>query len=256
MGVRKGRYDDKTGTGTPTAAPARARTPAVVAGLVGGLTLAATVTIGGGAASPAWASSMAPRVADGATGGGLNTIVNGYSKISSKPFSATYHVVDATTHENENITFIQDPPKEAVISPNGSFYITPSAVTVCQGSGHLTCERVPTALLGPVDSLKELFSPGVLVETLKGIQGIVAAHQAGVNTSSATYGRLSSTCITLTGKKYATPVTYCAANSSGVMDHVNANGATISLTTFSSHPSASTVSPPAGAKITTVPKGV
>ena len=37
---------------------------------------------------------MAPRVADGGTGSGLNTIVNGYSKISSEPFSATYHLVD------------------------------------------------------------------------------------------------------------------------------------------------------------------
>ena len=123
--------------------------------------------------------------------------------------------------------------------------------------GSLTCESLPTALLGPVNALKELFSPGVLVDTLKGIQGIVAAHKAGVSTSSATYGRLSSTCVTLTGKKYATPVSYCAANSSGVMDHVNAKGEpTISLTTFSSHPSASTVSPPAGATITTVPKGM
>ena len=160
MGVRKGRHDDKTATATSAAALARARTPAVMAGLVGGLALAATVTIGGGAASPAWANSMAPRVADGGTGSGLNTIVNGYAKISSEPFSATYHLVDAKTHENENITFIQDPPKEAVISPNGSFYITPSAVTVCQGSGKLTCERVPTALLGPLTPSKSCFPPG------------------------------------------------------------------------------------------------
>ena len=40
------------------------------------------------------------------------------------------------------------------------------------------------------NALKELFSPGVLVDTLKGIQGIVAAHQAGVQHTSATYGRL------------------------------------------------------------------
>lgn len=255
MGVGQVRQDDKTATKLATAST-RLRRPAVTVGLLGGVAIVAAATIGGAAANPAWASSMAPRVADAGTGSGLNTIVKGYSKISGEPFSATYHVTDPKTGQNETVTFVQDPPKAAMITPNGSFYITPSAVTVCQGAGNLTCESLPTALLGPVNALKELFSPGVLVNTLKGIQGIVAAHKAGVSTSSATYGRLSSTCVTLTGKKYATPVSYCAANSSGVMDHVKANGATISLTAFSNHPSASTVSPPAGAKITTVPKGM
>jgi hypothetical protein len=254
MGEGQIRQDDKTATKVTTAT-ARLRPPAVMAGLLGGVAIVAA-TIGGAAANPAWASPMAPRVADAATGSGLNAIVKGYSKISGEPFSATYHLTDSKTRQNETVTFVQDPPKAAMITPNGSFYITPSAVTVCQGAGKLTCESLPTALLGPVNALKELFSPGVLVDTLKGIQGIVAAHEAGVSTSSATYGRLTSTCVTLTGRKYATPVSYCAANSSGVMDHVNVNGATISLTTFSNHPSASTVSPPAGATITTVPKGM
>jgi hypothetical protein len=242
----------------PSAPPRSPKVPKVIAGLAAGCALAAASAMVGAATSPAWASAKATRVADGGTSSGLSKVIEGYTKSSNATFSATYHIVDPKTGVNETITFAQSGGKEAIITAKGSFYITPKAVTACQGSGPVTCETLPSALLGTVDGLKELFSPGVLVETLKGINGLVATHVAGVNvaTASETYGHLSSTCATLTGKKFPTPVTYCAANSTGMMDHVISNGSTLSLTTYSSHPSASTFAPPAGAKIISLPKGV
>jgi hypothetical protein len=110
--------------------------------------------------------------------------------------------------------------------------------------------------LASINALKELFSPGVIVNNLKGIKGIMAEHPQGfsASTSSATYDRLGSTCIHLSGQKLSTPVTYCAANSSGVLDHAQANGNSITLTAFTQHPAASAFSPPAGAKVTTISK--
>jgi hypothetical protein len=239
----------------PPRTPKVRQAPRVVAGLAAGCALAATSAIVGATTSPAWAGAKATRVADGGTSSGLNKVIEDYTKNSNATFSATYHIVDAKTGVNETITFAQSPGKEAIITAKGSFYITPKAVTACQGSGPVTCENLTSALSGTVDGLKELFSPGVLVETLKSIDGLVATHVSGVNvaTSSATYSHVSSTCATLTGKKFPTPVTYCAANSTGMMDHVISNGSTLTLTTYSSRPSASTFAPPAGAKIISIP---
>jgi hypothetical protein len=257
--VKGGRKDMtvfERGPGPVIVPPARPRRLAVAVGLVAGFAVAGTSVLGAVAASPAWAKEKAVRVADGGTSSGLQKVVEGYTRSSGATFSATYHLVDPKTGVNETVTFAQSGDKEAIITPKGSFYITSKTITACQGSGQVTCESVPTALIGPVDGLKELFSPGVLVESLEGIEGMVAAHEAGVSTSSATYSKMSSTCVKLSGKKFTTPVTYCAADSSGVMDHVNVNGNTISLTKYSTHPASSTFAPPAGAKMITIPKGV
>jgi hypothetical protein len=230
----------------------RSRTPAATAGLVAGLALVASLT-GAAAANTAWAGTKSST----GTGSGVGKIVQEYTKSSDATFSATYHVVDSASHTNETITFAQSPPKEAIITPKGSFYINRSVVTVCEGAGQVTCETLPSSLGGVLDGFKQMFAPGNLVNNLKGIEGTIAAHQAGVtvSTSSATYNGLSSTCLLLRGSKYPTPVTYCAANSSGVVDHVDVNGSTITLTAYSSHPSASTFAPPAGAKVVSLPKG-
>lgn len=242
----------------PMRTPRAPKAPRQIAMLTAGFALAATSAMVGLSTGPAWAGAMGTRVADGGTSSGLNKVIEGYTKSSNATFSATYHIVDPKTGVNETVTFAQSAGKQAIITPKGSFYITPKSVTACQGSGPVTCETLPTALLGTVDGFKELFSPGVLVETLKGISGLAATHISGVNvaTSSETYSHVSSTCATLTGKKFPTPVTYCASNSTGMMDHVISNGSTITLTTSSSHPSASTFAPPAGAKIIKLPKGI
>ena len=110
MGVGQVRQDDKTATKLATATT-RLRRPAVTVGLLGGVAIVAAATIGGAAANPAWASSMAPRVADAGTGSGLNTIVKGYSKISGEPFSATYHVTDPRQARTRPSRLSRTPPR-------------------------------------------------------------------------------------------------------------------------------------------------
>ena len=121
---------------------------------------------------------------------------------------------------------------------------------MCQGSGaSATCESLPTTLGHSLSAITNLFSPGVLTTTLEGIEAQAAAHVAGisVHTSTATYGGLASSCVTLQGAKPAASVTYCVANSSGILTYSSTNGTTVTLTAFTANPPASTFSPPSGA---------
>jgi hypothetical protein len=238
-------------SGSNTVRSARHSLHVLAAVLAGGVALSATATV----AAPASAAALA-RVADATTASGVGTVVQGFTKSAKATFSATYHVVNPTTKENDSITFAQTATQEAIVTPKGSFYITPTSVTECSGTGTVTCAKLPPVLVAAVGDLKELFSPGVLVDTIQGIQAVSAKHPAGVSvsTTSAKYDKLGSTCITLKGGRVKTPVTYCAANSTGVLDHANSNGSTLTLTSFSAHPSASTFAPPKGAKVITVSK--
>ncbi len=111
-------------------------------------------------------------------------------------------------------------------------------------------------LTSSLTGLTDLFSPAILTNTLKGIQSEEAAHVGViVNKSSATYGGLSSTCVTVKGSAQPSAVTYCAADSSGILTYANAGGSTVTLTAFSTNPPASTFSPPAGATVQTIPAG-
>jgi hypothetical protein len=228
---------------------------ALAAVLAGGVALTATGAVSGLVAAPASASALS-RVADATTASGVGTVVQGLTKSAKATFSATYHVVNPTTKENESVTFAQTATEEAIVTPKESFYVTQTAVTECSGTGTVTCVKLPPVLVAAVGDLKELFSPGVLVDTIQGIQAVAAKHPGGVSvtTSSAKYDRLGSTCITLKGGNVKIPVTYCAANTTGVLDHANSNGSTLTLTSFSAHPSASTFDPPKGAKVIAVSK--
>jgi hypothetical protein len=244
----------------PPRRPARQDLPALLAFLAGAGILASTAALGMAQASPAGASAMVSNTTSPSPTAGLGTVLNGITKSSNETFSATYQIVNPTSKENVTVTFAQSAGKEAVLTSKGSFYITSSSVTVCEGAGDKSCTKLPTALVGPaltsVDALKELFSPGVIVNNLKGIKGIMATHPHGysASTSSQTYDRLGSTCIHLSGAKLSAPVTYCAANSSGVLDHAQSNGNSITMTAFTQHPATSSFSPPAGAKVVTVSK--
>ena len=241
----------------------RARSLAVVCALVGGLVLAAcssssssstttTSRTATGSSAPASTSS-----ASGGSASALKTVEDGITKSAGSTFSATYLTAHGATGQSQTVTFAQSPPKSAVITPNGSFYLSGSSVTECQGSGSsATCTSLPADLTGTLSGLTDLFSPGILTNTLKGIQAQEAAH-AGVivNQSSGTYGGLASTCVTVKGPNKPSALTYCAANSSGILTYANANGSTVTLTAFSTNPPASTFSPPAGATVQTIPGG-
>jgi hypothetical protein len=184
--------------------------------------------------------------------------VNGVSKSSSDTFSATYLTSEASTGKSQTVTFAQSPPKSAVITPDGSFYIDGTSMTECQGSGSsATCTTLPSSMAGTVSGLTNLFNPAVIVNTLKGVEAEASAHSAGyvISTSTGTYGGQVSKCVTAKGTSEPTPVTYCGSTSNGVLTYVNANGNTVTLQAYSANPPASTFEPPAGATVKTIPAG-
>jgi hypothetical protein len=238
---------------------------ALAAALAGGLVLAACSSSSTGSTattSPTSNASTGGTTATTAAPKGpddtLKSVVDGITRSAGDTYSVTYLTSHSSTGQSQSVTFAQSPPKSAVITPNGSFYLDGSSVTECQGSGSsATCTTLPSTMTGSLSDLTNLFSPGILTATLKGIQAEAAAHAAGVSvsTSSGTYGGLGSTCITVKSAAQPAAVTYCAANSSGVLTYANTNGSTVTLTAYTANPPASTFSPPAGATVQTLPAG-
>jgi hypothetical protein len=203
-------------------------------------------------------STTTTTASGGGSGSGINSLVNAVSKSSGATFSATYSTTQASTGKTQTVTFAQSPPKSAIITPSGSFYVNGSAITECQGSGSsATCTTLPSSMTSVVSGLTDLYSPSIIVSAIKGVQAQAAAHSAGyvIGTSTATYGGLASDCVTAHGTAQPTPVTYCGSTADGVLTYVNANGNTVTLQSYSSNPPASTFAPPAGATIQTLPAG-
>jgi len=229
--------------------------------LAGGLLVAAcssgssstTTTAASGTSSSSTTAASAGR-----SSSGLDSLVNGVSKSTGATFSATYLTTQASTGKSQTVTFAQSPPKSAIITPSGSFYIDATSITECQGSGSsATCTTLPSSMSSVVSGLTNLFSPATILSDLKAVEAQATAHIAGyvISTSSATYGGLSSKCVTAKGTAEPTPVTYCGSTSNGVLTYVNAGGNTVTLQSYTANPPASTFAPPAGATVQTIPAG-
>ena len=235
---------------------------AAAASLLAGGLLAAACSSGSSSttttAAPGTTTSTSTAASGGGSNSGLTSLVNGVSKSSGATFSATYLITQASTGKSQTVTFAQSPPKSAIITPNGSFYIDATSITECQGSGSsASCTTLPSSLSSTVTGLTNLFNPATIVSALKGVEALAAAHSAGyvIGTSSATYGGQASNCVTAKGTSEPTPVTYCGSTSNGVLTYVNAGGNTVTLQSYSASPPATTFAPPAGATVQTIPAG-
>jgi len=229
---------------------------AAAASLLAGGLLVAACSSGSSSTATTASSTSTTAASGGGSSTGLDSLVNGVSKSSGATFSATYLTAQASTGKSQTVTFAQSPPKSAIITPSGSFYINGTSITECQGSGSsATCTTLPSSMSSVVSGLTDLLSPATIVNDLKGVQAQAVAHSAGyvISTSSATYGGLASTCVTAKGTSEPTPVTYCGSTSNGVLTYVNADGNTVTLQSYSANPPASTFAPPAGATVQTVP---
>jgi hypothetical protein len=224
-----------------------------VAATAVGLTACSSSTGSSATTAPSSGSSTT-RAAGGGSGSGLDSVVRSISNSKDATFSATYKSVSG--QNGQTVTFAQSPPKSAVVTPSGSFYVDGSSVVECQGSGSsATCTSLPSSLTGSLTGLTDLFSPITLTSTLKGLEA--ESHAAGfdVHTSSATYAGLPSTCITARGPSQPNAVTYCAARSTGILTYSDTGTSSVTLTAFSANPPASTFAPPPGATVQTVPSG-
>ena len=235
----------------------------VAAVLAGGLALAAcsssasssttTTTSGSGGTTTTAASSGG----GSSSGSGLSSVLGGINKSSNATFSATYTLTEASTGKTETITFAQQPPKSAIITSNGSFYVNGTTVTECQGSGSTaTCTSLPSSMTSSLSALTGLFSPTSLATSLKAVQAESNAAGYSIATSTATYGGLASKCVTVKGPSVPNGAIYCGSTSSGVLTYTSAAGNTVTLQSFTSNPPASTFAPPAGATVQTLPAGV
>jgi len=234
--------------------------PAVVAVVAAGLALAAcssSSTSAPPSTASAGGSSSATTTATGGGGlGGLRAVVNRISDSATKAYSATYQLVEGS--QTQSITFAQDPPKTAVITPSGSFFINGTSITQCEGSGSsATCTSLPSSLTSELSGITDLFSPTALTGSLKGLEAQAQAKADGVTvtTSSANHAGLDSTCFTIAKASLGSKDTYCASNSNSVLTYVSTSTATITLTAFTANPPASTFAPPAGATVNTIPGG-
>jgi hypothetical protein len=224
--------------------------------LAGGLALAACSSSSTGSPSTTTTpSGGSATTSAGGSSSGLSSVVNRISSSSVRTFSTTYQI--NANGQNQTITFAQAPPKSAVITPSGSFYISGSSITECQGSdSSATCTSLPSGLTNTLSGLTDLFSPTSLSTTLKGLETLAAAKAGvSVSSSSATYGGLRSTCFTLSKSSGGSSFTYCAADSNGILTYSSAAGSTVTLASYSASPPSSTFSPPAGATINTIPGG-
>jgi hypothetical protein len=252
-----------TSTSTERVRLARRATWAAMAALAAGALL--TACSSGSASSPTTVTgSVAPpgtTATTTATGGAKNALEAVEHKITrttGATFSVSYDIAHGAAGPSQSVTFAQSPPKSAVVTPTESFYINGSTVTSCQGSGSsATCGSLPASTSDMVDGFTNLFSPGVLAKSLRAIEAKAEAHAAGVSvtTSSATYGGLASTCVIARSPSQPTPVTFCAADSSGILTYTNTSGVTVTLTAYTPSPPASTFLPPAGANVVKLPAG-
>ena len=164
-----------TSTSTMRARPARRTTWTAVAALAMGAILTAC---GSGSANPptkAGSSSAAGTTASTAATGGadnaLKAVEDRITKTTGATFSVSYQIAHGAAGPSQSVTFAQSPPKSAVVTPTGSFYINGSSVISCQGSGgSTTCGSVPSSTSDAVDGFTNLFSPGVLAKSLRAIQ--------------------------------------------------------------------------------------
>jgi hypothetical protein len=210
------------------------------------------------AACSSSSSSSSTTASTGGSGSGLDSLVSGITKSSNATFSATYVITEASTGKTETVTFAQSPPKSAVSTTGGSFYIDGTSITECQGTGSTaTCTTLPSTMSSLVTGITDLFSPNVIADSLKGVKAAAAAKGAGyvISTSSATYGGQSSTCVRAKGASEPTPVVYCGSRSNGILTYLNADGNTVTLQAYTANPPASTFAPPAGATMQTLPAG-
>jgi hypothetical protein len=191
-------------------------------------------------------------------------------------FSAVYQLegtTNGTQTQDESVTFAQDPSKKevALVTPNGSFYLSPSKTLFCRAAGgKLMCTQLPESLLSEMSSIKNLFAPGEIKSDIDSLQTEASAHGYTLSSYSQSFGwtgpgtsggaTYASNCIKVTGPKLVGAGIFCASSSFGVLTYshgASSGGKTDTITIhaggYTSNPPASTFAPPPGTTIITIP---
>jgi hypothetical protein len=211
-----------------------------------------------------------PASAKGLTQSQINAIEKNLNHGKKLTFSATYTAVNGT--QKSTVTIAQAPPKSdfssgtsSVINNGKTTYICSSnggsgstgssGNTGSSGGGKESC--ITESGANPLLSLEDLFSPSVALAALNEAKSAAVARALGVHLteSSGNYAGQSATCFSVSERGKGSGK-YCVTKQ-GILAYATTanNGSTnyFELTKYSSNPSSSLFSPPAGATTVTTP---
>ncbi len=218
----------------------RARRRWVVAAVVGaGVSLAACSS---SSTSSSNGSATSPKV--DSTVRSLTTKASGSSSLT---YSATYRLT--TGPRSQSVTFSQDPPNVALRTATTTIYSNGTSVIQCRkGLVKPFCTSTPFSATNILVRLTDQYSSSGVSAALG-----VLKRGSDVTTSTATHGGLPSTCVTADNTSFGAQVTYCVADSIGILTYIGGPSNTVALTHYSANPEASVFSPPVGSTVVSTP---
>ena len=155
---------------------------------------------------------------------------------SSLTYSATYRIT--TGQQNQSVTYSQDPPNAALRTRTTTIYSNGTSVIQCRkGLVKPFCTSSPFSSANILVRLTDQYSPSGLSSALG-----VLKRGSDVTTSTATHGGLPSTCVTADDTSFGSQVTYCVADSIGILTYIGGASNTVALTHYSANPAASVFS--------------
>jgi hypothetical protein len=203
-----------------------------------------STTAGGGSSTTSGSSSTASK---------LTAFESNVQSAKSGTFKLSYALTSSTS--NSTLTFEQLPPKYLFSIGGASatdIVDTGTGTYACSGqAGHEYCYSFSTAT-NPFASLLNVVTGASVLSTLHSVQSSLAAKLQGVQVSfsNQTFAGQSSQCVS--GTYQGNSFKYCVTNS-GVLAYAGGSGSksfgSISLSSYSTSPSASDFALPVGATV-------
>ena len=189
----------------------------------------------------------------------LKALTNSVNRAKHLTYAATYTAVAGG--QTSTVTIAQEPPKSNFSSSGGQVindgthtYYCPAGGSTgnvgSSGGGKATCISVKGS--NPLLGLEAAFSPTVALNAFAEARLGLVSRLLGikVSSSSATFAGQPSTCITVAVRGHSAK--YCVTKQ-GVLAYSGTSSNSFTLTQYSSKPSASLFSLPAGATTQSVP---
>lgn len=185
----------------------------------------------------------------------INQLENSLNHGKKLTFSATYTADNDGT--KTTVTIAQAPPKSNFSSGTSSIINNGKTTYFCSSSSGGSQQCITESGANPLLGLEDLFSPAVAVAALNEAKSGLVAKALGVHLSesSGNYAGQSATCFSVSEKGKGSGK-YCVTKQ-GILAYAttsnNGSNNYFELTKYSSSPSSSLFTPPAGATTVTTP---
>ncbi len=218
-------------------------------------TTTTTTSPGGTAVTTAHSGGSSTTSAGSTSASKLTQFESNIQSAKGGSFKLTYAETSSATSQSSTLTFEQLPPKYAFIIGGATaedIVDTGTGTYACSGpAGHAYCYSFSSAS-DPFTALLNVITGASVDTELHGIQSSLAAklHGVQVSFSNQTFAGQASNCVS--GTYQGNSFKYCVTDS-GVLAYAGGSGAksygSLSLTSYSTSPSASDFAIPAGATI-------